>query len=83
MPDGSMPKQMPKPSRIFVSMSKVHDGPPKPHEKWNFISIRDLLRSAKVEVEEVINWTKAPDGLGYYIYYYGALPSEQAQRMLH
>ena len=69
--------------RIFVSRAKVLAGPPSPHQHWNYSSIAALLRSAGVDVEEVCNWSKAPDGLGYFIFYYGEAASETKQLALH
>lgn len=69
--------------QIFVSKARVHAGPPKSHQFWNFKSICALLQEAKIDVEEVINWTKAKDGLGYIIYYRGEAASEKKQMLLH
>lgn len=72
-----------KAERIFISRAKVIAGPPPPHQKWNFGSIAALLRSVGIDVSEVINWTKAPDNIGYFVFYIGEAASEKKQLSLH
>lgn len=78
-----MPKtKIPKAESILVSLNKVKGGPPPPHARWNFESLCALLRGAKIDVERVVNWTKAPNGAGYIIYFHGEAPTELARLKL-
>lgn len=72
----------PKAEKVLISMRRVKEGPPPPWTAWNFDSILALLRSVGIDVEQIVNWTRAPNGTGFLIYYRGESITEAKQLLL-
>lgn len=84
---------------MFMPARKVKEGPPSPYRRWNERgAMLAWLRSLGIDADEFVNWIRArvvPGPIarheapyanepGYYLYYYGESPTEQAiRRALH
>lgn len=62
--------------QIFIAMERVNAGPPAPWRMWNQPGcMLAYIRGLGIDAEDVINYTRAPDRLGFIIYYRGAAPT--------
>jgi hypothetical protein len=69
---------------VLITTAEVNAGPPAPFMRWDFHSIRALLRKKGIDVETIVNWCRAPDGLGFLVYYYGEeATAVKAARIVH
>jgi hypothetical protein len=68
--------------KVLISMDRVNRGPPPPFARWGRDSILALLRSAGIDAEQIVNWTRAPARAGFLIYYHGEEASEKMRLRL-
>lgn len=77
LPPGS---PLPRAHRVLISLEKIQEAGGR--GKIGPAAVLDLLRRAQIDVAEVINWSRDPQGRGFVIFYHGESPSHKATQFL-